>query len=1020
MLEIRNVTKVYKTKGGVETRALDDVSITFGETGMVFLLGKSGSGKSTLLNVSGGLDEPTSGEVIVKGKSSKDFSGSDFDSYRNTFVGFIFQEYNVLNEFNVEDNIALALDLQGKKKDKEKIAALLEEVDMAKFAKRKPNTLSGGQKQRIAIARALVKDPQIIMADEPTGALDSATGKQVFETLKKLSQTRLVIVVSHDREFAEIYGDRIVELADGKIISDVTKSYAKPQEIDENVSIIADNTLSVKSGAKLTKKNIDDIQKFISSADGDVIITKGEREKKAFRTATRMTEAGETEKFDATDTSKIVSREYTAEESGFIKSRLPAAKAIKIGASGLKLKPVRLIFTILLSFVAFTMFGLFSTVMFYNSKNVVAASFADSDTRYIDIGKNFNITYTYDDYTSNSYNRTGFTPADIESLEKAYGAPVVGYYGYTYNYISSTPSSWQNVRAEDSDEGALYWTPYTDKFVESSAAEGMWTTIAGGLPTAKDQICISKYLADTILKYGIHKIQTTGGSDNINYETTATEYSDYDHLTGEKIVYGRDYNSSVFRICGVFDSGELPSKYDSLKSKRKQDNLDDGEKKLQAKYYNSLTETPCTAGIVADGFYKAYKNKGLFETFTDNYYFRVFEYTNTTISADISYKNYSNPTIDDYGNQWDEKYNLSNEIAVYSSEKAEQLDNVMFFGDEKTSLSDGEVILSASNLSMFIDYLRSKYLESVNLPLSVPSEEYTFYNEKLGYEGSSNIVQLINDITKYDAEEEQITEAMQGIKEIVNKALGNGEITFDLKLDGISEGTGKVVGIYIGSYGGMFVSQSVYDGCQMNEDTNNSETNYKPESDAVYAGAMVKYDGSRAMMQDILKTIGFDNKNENDVFFVVNNSLYQEVDTVNDMVSALKLVFLIVGIVFAVFSSLLLFNFLSMSISNKKKEIGILRAVGARGTDVFKIFFAESGIIVLICLVLALIGTVIACGFINKAMANALGATITIFAFGWLTPVMMIALALAVAVIATFLPVFFAARKKPVDSIRAL
>ena len=189
MLEVRNLSKIYKStvKNGVDTKALDDVSLTFPEKGMVFLLGKSGSGKSTLLNVCGGLDAPTSGEIIVKGKSSKSFSQSDFDSYRNTFIGFIFQEYNILNEFSVEDNIALALELQGKPKDKRVIAELLEQVDLSGFAKRKPNTLSGGQKQRIAIARALVKSPEIIMADEPTGALDSATGKQVFDTLKKLS-----------------------------------------------------------------------------------------------------------------------------------------------------------------------------------------------------------------------------------------------------------------------------------------------------------------------------------------------------------------------------------------------------------------------------------------------------------------------------------------------------------------------------------------------------------------------------------------------------------------------------------------------------------------------------------------------------------------------------------------------------------------------------------------------------------------------------------------------------------------
>lgn len=199
MLSVKDLVKVYKTKGGAEVRALDGVTLDFPDKGMVFLLGKSGSGKSTLLNVAGGLDRPDKGEIIVKGKSSKDFSASDFDSYRNTFIGFVFQEYNILNEFNVEQNISLALQLQNKKNDRAAVNALLEKVDLKGMGKRKPNTLSGGQKQRVAIARALIKEPEIIMADEPTGALDSNTGKQVFETLKKLSAEKLVIVVSRPR-----------------------------------------------------------------------------------------------------------------------------------------------------------------------------------------------------------------------------------------------------------------------------------------------------------------------------------------------------------------------------------------------------------------------------------------------------------------------------------------------------------------------------------------------------------------------------------------------------------------------------------------------------------------------------------------------------------------------------------------------------------------------------------------------------------------------------------------------------
>ncbi len=160
MLSVKHIVKSYKIKDGKEVKALDGVSIDFPERGMVFILGKSGSGKSTLLNVIGGLDIPDEGELIIKGKSSKDFSPADFDGYRNTYIGFVFQEYNILDEFNVGQNIALALQLQGKKYDKEAVEKILKQVELTGFETRNPQTLSGGQKQRVAIARALVKNPE--------------------------------------------------------------------------------------------------------------------------------------------------------------------------------------------------------------------------------------------------------------------------------------------------------------------------------------------------------------------------------------------------------------------------------------------------------------------------------------------------------------------------------------------------------------------------------------------------------------------------------------------------------------------------------------------------------------------------------------------------------------------------------------------------------------------------------------------------------------------------------------------
>ena len=222
MIELKNVSKLYKTKTR-SVAALDGVSFTLPEKGLVFILGRSGSGKTTMLNMLGGLDAPTEGELLVDGVSSRDFKQTDFDNYRNRYVGFVFQEYHLLDDYTVADNIALALELQNdltQEERQQKIAAALSQVELAGYGDRNTGELSGGQKQRVAIARALVKDPPMILADEPTGALDRKTGRQLFDLLKEISKDKLVVVVSHDEDFAHEYADRILELEEGKIISD--------------------------------------------------------------------------------------------------------------------------------------------------------------------------------------------------------------------------------------------------------------------------------------------------------------------------------------------------------------------------------------------------------------------------------------------------------------------------------------------------------------------------------------------------------------------------------------------------------------------------------------------------------------------------------------------------------------------------------------------------------------------------------------------------------------------------------
>lgn len=227
MIELKNISKTYKSKKAKSTIALKDVSIKFQEKGLVFILGKSGSGKSTLLNILGGLDKYDSGDLIINEKSTKNFTNKDFDAYRNTHIGFVFQDFNLLENYSVEKNISLSLELQNKKTNKEEIENALKIVGLEGFGKRKINELSGGQKQRVAIARALVKNPNVILADEPTGNLDSVTGKQIFELLKELSKEKLIVIVSHDNDNAEKYADRIIELKDGTIIADSDKNKDK-------------------------------------------------------------------------------------------------------------------------------------------------------------------------------------------------------------------------------------------------------------------------------------------------------------------------------------------------------------------------------------------------------------------------------------------------------------------------------------------------------------------------------------------------------------------------------------------------------------------------------------------------------------------------------------------------------------------------------------------------------------------------------------------------------------------------
>ena len=270
MLKLKNICKSYKT-GDFFQQVLKDVNLEFRKNEFVSILGPSGSGKTTLLNIIGGLDRYDKGDLIINGKSTKKFKDRDWDAYRNNCIGFVFQSYNLISHISILANVELSMTLSGvsHKERREKALEALDKVGLKDHASKKPNQLSGGQMQRVAIARAIVNDPDIILADEPTGALDSKTSKQIMDLIKELSKDKLVIMVTHNAELAKEYSTRIVEFRDGNLLNDsnpITNEKEKNDKFDiKKTSMSFFTALNLSFNNIITKKGRTFLTAFASS-----------------------------------------------------------------------------------------------------------------------------------------------------------------------------------------------------------------------------------------------------------------------------------------------------------------------------------------------------------------------------------------------------------------------------------------------------------------------------------------------------------------------------------------------------------------------------------------------------------------------------------------------------------------------------------------------------------------------------------------------------------------------------------
>ncbi len=957
----------------MEVRALDGVTIDFPETGMVFLLGRSGSGKSTLLNLCGGLDVPTGGEIIVEGNSSKTFTATDFDGYRNAYVGFVFQEYNLLEEFTVEQNIALALQLQNKPDDKAVVEEILKSVDLDDVSKRRPNTLSGGQRQRVAIARALVKNPKIIMADEPTGALDYNTGIQILSLLKKLSKTRLVLVVSHDRDFAKTFADRIIELADGKVVSDSAIQKENYYE-DDNFSVIDSNTVKVKDWSKITDS---DVEKLIATM--------------------------KKRRVETVDKEKIVERtdDHSIKSKEFIKSRLPVKHTLKMAHGSIKSKPIRLAFTIFLAVIAFVFFGVSSTLVMYEPNYSIAKAIEGYHYESIVLHKNYDVKYSSYVLSKDNLNvvkkdnylsfRAGFSKEDVNALNqneeglKFAGIMDLGYYKQAYGTIYDIQGYIGNdneVKWYYLQKGNSNYYPF-ERFIGFSdcghefLVENDFELISGRYPKDHTEIAISKYFYEMLTK-GRHS----------NYDDNYYNVSP-DEFIGKEIKLENDFQLNVV---GIYDVGEIPIRFNELNNRETKLDMY-GIKLLKEEYNDFLLNSYHLVGFVSDDFYAEHKYEYLSLNTRQMY---GIDFSTEPITEKVEEKDKS------YVYTPDSFWAYKEVIKVFD-----------FKGNEiPFNMEEDQAFLSMGSL----------YSEAVEL--------YRTVKDKSEYEEFNNICKKLDRGSGGITPEDYITlykTIVKSYESETGKALAIPEHVYykNVKDEG---GQLKTKGFYVFVDGTnvnagndcYLVSDSV---CDKNEGKDPFNPNYEREdyqTDYKYDPLNEKYGRVIAKSDNsINKTLYMLKERTDHSYITMENNVYRVSINMVKIVSEMKTIFIVAGVVFGVFASLMLFNFISTSILQKKKEIGILRALGARKEDVFKIFMTETIIITLICFIISVALTYFACLYINYFMVeNAI--RITLLNYNIINVLIIFFVSFTVSLIATALPIIRASKKSPVDGIRAL
>ena len=888
MIELKGISKTYQSKG-VKVEALRGVTLTLPERGMVFVVGKSGSGKSTLLNILGGLDSPTSGEMLVDGISVKEFRSRDYDAYRNDYVGFVFQEYNLIDSLTVEENVELALNLRGEK-DAKAVGEVLDRVELSGYGTRKISSLSGGQKQRVAIARALIKRPRLLIADEPTGALDSETGNSLFRLLKELSKEVLVVVVSHDLDFAHTYGDRIVELADGRVIAD--------------------------SGE--------------------------EKEVAAPRRAV----------FDR-------------------KKPLTVGKAIKLGLKGVRKNPVRFAISIVLCSISLLMFGVGAMMSQYDHDRVLGETLL-----------------AYDDGIILSSSNRFLTETEFKEIAEQYP-------GISFKPIYSGLSGKKDVNDYDLVNGLelaelpqVYYNVEVNSFCELSEEELRekgYSLTAGRMPVEDGEVAVPLYLYEKLAE-----LTAQGLSSDLVVETS-------EDLLNK--VLGTA-NAQYLTITGIVDT-KIDPKYQILKEFTGTE-ADEELLSLSEEFFEMAEDSIQFSCFLSEGYFDRHLQGGI--VYVYNYWDSLAYYSDP--GGGLPQREYPYEYFIAAGDlsdgDWEDIY------APGLSDRTLREDEVLVSFRVLLAGSPAVNELYRQKRREIID---SYTEEQINALYEDPAfcaefETETISRGQVIVNYSNSLFDRYYDLNPYGKSGKELErEAQRAIFDGLQENLSSFQI-FDREANEEYIAVNKkLVGIFYGDNVPIRISLSdpVY------------TARFAPYKERTIKAIYADPSGCGI---DEFKAFVREFETGEDVSPSFDNHIVGKMLPLDNFASVFEGFGFLLGGVFTVFAVLMIFNFISSNVKDRKSEIGILRALGAGTADTVRIFMIEALFISLLTFGITLILLLIATPVFNNVFVSVVDLAMKVVSVNAVVLFSIMGISLCSALLGFLIPLIHIVRLKPIDAIR--